>query len=319
MIQIDVNLMVNSKWILRFGELGLKSKTVRGSFQRALLNNMLEQARLAKVELIVDKQRSQFHVYSNSDKDAVENLLCHVLGIVAIDRVEKLDCDYSSKSIAKSVLDNSPNFGTKRTFGVRVKRMYKFGDISSKDYEIEIGSEMIALDNNLSVNLSSPDEWIRIIVDSNGVSRIVDRIETTAGLPTGVQGDVIANLVDEKTMLESFLVMRRGVRLIPVLDSKEIYIEKLARYDPFIGQRTMERDRHKFSPKRPAWGVIGLSIEDAEPFIGQRDDAVKTTPLSTLSPLDGWDDNEINALSLHFENPRIHSINLNVTNWINNH
>ena len=76
---------------------------------------------------------------------------------------------------------------------------------------------------------------------------------------------------------------------------------------------------HKFSPKRPAWGVIGLSIEDAEPFIGQRIDAVKTTPLSTLSPLDGWNNNEINALRLHFENPRTHSINPNVTNWINNH
>ena len=67
--------MTNSKWILRFGELGLKSKTVRGSFERALQNNMLEQARIAKVELIVERERSQFHVYSSSDKDDVEHLL----------------------------------------------------------------------------------------------------------------------------------------------------------------------------------------------------------------------------------------------------
>ncbi len=43
--------MINSKWILRFGELGLKSKTVIGSFERALQNNMLERARLAKIEI----------------------------------------------------------------------------------------------------------------------------------------------------------------------------------------------------------------------------------------------------------------------------
>ena len=311
--------MINSKWILRFGELGLKSKTVRGSFERSLQNNMLEQARIAKVELIVERERSQFHVYSSSDKDDVENLLSFVLGIVAIDRVESLPCGYEPKSIAQCVLDNSESFGVKRSFGVRVKRMYKFGEISSKDYEREIGSEMISIDNSLSVNLIEPDEWIRIIVGAGGVSRIVDRIESIAGLPIGIQGDVLVNLVDERVMLESFLIMRRGVRIIPVLDSKEIYIQKLSRYDPFIGQRTNERDRSKFSHKRPAWGIIGMTAEEAKPFIGQRIDAVKTTPISTLSPLDGWSDGEIENLRLHFDNPRKHHLNPNVTNWLNNH
>ena len=34
-----------NSWILRFGELGLKSKSVRKSFQRSLRKNMLEMAR----------------------------------------------------------------------------------------------------------------------------------------------------------------------------------------------------------------------------------------------------------------------------------
>ena len=34
--------------------------------------------------------------------------------------------------------------------------------------------------------------------------------------------------------------------------------------------------------------IIGMTAEEAKPFIGQRIDAIKTTPISTLSPLDGW-------------------------------
>jgi len=308
--------MGNITWILRFGELGLKSKAVRGSFQRALLNNMMQQAIDFGVEVFVEKQRSQFHVYSNSEPEKVEELLSFVLGVVAIDKVEKLECEYDSKSIAECILNNSDDFGKPRSFGVRVKRMYKYGDISSKDYERTIGSEMINIDEQLSVNLRDPDEWVRIIIDSSGVSRIVKRLETLGGLPTGVQGDVLVNLVNEKTMLESYLIMRRGVRIIPVLESKKDYIEKLSRFDPFIGNRTNERDRYKNSHKRPAWGVVGMEIKDGLPFVGQRDDAVKTTPMSTLSPLDGWIESEVEDLRKHFFNPVECRIYSDIISWI---
>ena len=83
--------MTQITWVLRFGELGLKSKTVRGSFQRALVNNMLELARRRNIELFVDKIRSQYHVSSTAIESEVEDLLCHIIGIVAVDKIIKLD------------------------------------------------------------------------------------------------------------------------------------------------------------------------------------------------------------------------------------
>ena len=308
--------MTQITWILRFGELGLKSKTVRGSFQRALVNNMLELARRRKIELFVDKIRSQYHVSSTAIESEVEDLLCHIIGIVAVDKIIKLDCGYNSESIAEVVSSKLSALDEHTTFGVRIKRMYKYGEKSSKDYEKEIGKELLNLHHQLSVNLSNPDIWIKLLIGSEGVFQIVKRFETSGGLPTGIQGDVLVNLKDEFTMLESYMIMRRGVRIIPVMESKVEFVEQLSRFDPFVGHRTNERDRVKFSHKRPAWGVIGMSIEDAEPYVGKRESSVKTTPMSTLSPLQGWTENEISQLKNHFYNPYKNSINLDFTSWL---
>ena len=72
-------------WILRYGELGLKSRIVRRQFQRALSNNMVNLAKKYQVSLVQDRIKSMEVVTSNSPPEDVENLLCHVLGVVAID------------------------------------------------------------------------------------------------------------------------------------------------------------------------------------------------------------------------------------------
>ena len=235
---------------------------------------------------------------------------------MAIDRVKKLDCDLEPKSISNYIINNSEKVGQKRTFGVRVRRISKVGEISSLQYERRIGAEMIRLDSSLSVDLSNPDQWVKLIVDSDAIYQIMYRIKTCGGLPPGVQGDVLVNLVSQKVMLEAFLIMRRGVRLIPVLDSKSEFVEKLSLYDPFIGIRTLEHELSKKAHKRPAWGIIGLTIEQAKPFIGQRKEAVKTTPICSLDPLTGWTEEEISDLIKHFDDPVSNLLHPSIGQWI---
>ena len=308
--------MSQNSWILRFGELGLKSKSVRGSFQRLLRKNMFELAKNNGITLFHEVIRNQDHVSSPNSVEDVERILSSILGVVAIDRVEKLDCGILPEEVANAVLVNSPNFGKKRTFGVRVKRIAKTGNITSKQYELGIGSEMIRLDSSLSVNLSNPDEWIKLVVEQNHILQIKNRIETCSGLPPGAQGDVLIQINSERKMLEGFLIMRRGVRLIPVLDSKKEFIDLLSNFDPFIGTRTPEHEMQGHAYDRPAWGLIGLSIEEAEPFIGRREEAVKTTPISTLEPLVGWSDKEIDCLMQHFLYPSKNRIHPIISEWI---
>ena len=308
--------MSQNSWILRFGELGLKSKSVRGSFQRLLRKNMFELAKNKGITLFHEVIRNQDHVTSPDPVEDVERILSSILGVVAIDRIEKLDCGILPDEVAKAIIDNSSNFGQKRTFGVRVKRIAKSGNISSKEYEFGIGSEMIRLDPSLSVNLSDPDEWIKLVVEENHILQIKYRIETCSGLPPGAQGDVLIQLNSERRMLEGFLIMRRGVRLIPVLDSKMEFIDLLSNFDPFIGKRTPEHEMKGHAFERPAWGIMGLSIEEAKPFIGRREEAVKTTPISTLDPFIGWSEQEIDGLMKHFLDPSKNRIHPSIGEWI---
>ena len=53
-------------WILRYGELGLKSRIVRRQFQRALSNNMVNLAKKYQVSLVQDRIKSMEVVTSNS-------------------------------------------------------------------------------------------------------------------------------------------------------------------------------------------------------------------------------------------------------------
>ena len=73
-------------WILRYGELGLKSRIVRRQFQSGLANNMENLAIQYGVSLAPDRIGSMEVVTSNSTANEVENLLSHVLGVVAIDQ-----------------------------------------------------------------------------------------------------------------------------------------------------------------------------------------------------------------------------------------
>ena len=49
---------MNQAWILRFGELGLKSRVVRRQFQRALANNMERLATNSGVSFFQDRIKS---------------------------------------------------------------------------------------------------------------------------------------------------------------------------------------------------------------------------------------------------------------------
>ena len=309
--------MAQNSWILRFGELGLKSKVVRRSFQRALRKNLVQLAVNSSVPLVRDRLRDFDVVYSTAEPEVVEDLICHGLGVVAIDRIVELSEDPDPELISSLLLKRHPNVGKPRTFGVRVKRLGKKDIWDSQSYARALGASLMDQDSSLKVDLTNPDWWVKIILEPTKVSSIEKRILGPGGLPTGVQGDVLSQLSSEDDVLSSFLIMRRGSRIIPVLNSKPEYIEILKKWDPFLGVRSRTKDETNRMYQRPAWGIVGLSIEDAQPFIERRENAVKTTPISTLEPLCGWTEKEKKALWKHLKHPSLYRPHPDVTSWFN--
>ena len=218
--------------------------------------------------------------------------------------------------MAKAYLSRDENVGKSRTFGVRVRRVGENKEWNSQSFAGAVGAAMLGEDDSLSVNLREPDRWVKLIMESDRVSLVEERISGAGGLPAGVQGDVLVQIKDRDDMLGAFLIMRRGTRLIPVLDCDEKYIAMLSKFDPFIGSRSHAKDEVGKRIQRPAWGALGLTKEQAAPFVQKRIDSVKTTPLSTLEPLCGWTEEEKIALLNHMEKPSINLSHPDLTSWI---
>ena len=307
--------MAQQSWILRFGELGLKSKVVRRGFQRALRKNLVQLAENSSVPLIRDRLRDFDVIYSSAPTEVVEDLMCHGLGIVAIDRIIELSNTLDPQLISELLLERHDRVGEKRTFGVRIKRLGEKGEWDSQSYARALGASLIERDPSLSVDLSNPEWWVKIILEPASVSSIEQRIQGPGGLPTGVQGDVLAQLRTEYDVMSSFLIMRRGSRIIPILDSKSEFIDLLSKWDPFLGVRSRTKDERGQMFQRPAWGVVGLTIDQAEPHIQRRETAIKTTPLSTLEPLCAWTEEEKQALWQHINAPSQFRPHPDTTSW----
>ncbi len=309
-------LLAQNSWILRFGELGLKSRPVRRNFQKALRRNLEQLALNSNTPMIHELIRQQEIISSSAPIADVEDLLCHILGVVAIDRVVLLCQEVTPIAVAKAYLSRDENVGKSRTFGVRVRRVGENKEWNSQSFAGAVGAAMLGEDDSLSVNLREPDRWVKLIMESDRVSLVEERISGAGGLPAGVQGDVLVQIKDRDDMLGAFLIMRRGTRLIPVLDCDEKYIAMLSKFDPFIGSRSHAKDEVGKRIQRPAWGALGLTKEQAAPFVQKRIDSVKTTPLSTLEPLCGWTEEEKIALLNHMEKPSINLSHPDLTSWI---
>ncbi len=307
--------MAQKAWILRYGELGLKSRVVRRQFLRALTKNLEQIAINSQISFVKDRIRTMEVVTSTSPVDDAEHMLCHVLGVVAIDPAEIIAETIDVNTVAAAILARDPHAGTKRTFGVRTRRLGPKGEYGSQDYSREIGSAMWEQDENLSVDLTNPDMWVRLVLEPDRVWLMSDRIEGAGGLPPGVQGDVLCRIVDEETLLSAFLIMRRGSRLIPIEGCDEELIAILKLWDPFIGIHTKEKTHNGSIRSRHPWGVVGMTVEEGEVLISRKE-GVKTTPLSTLTPLCGWTDKEKGDLMEHINNPLANSCLPDTKAWV---
>ena len=290
-------------WVLRLGEVTLKSKPVRRLFQSAMRRSMAKAEGRWGVRLRLSFGRDCALVRSDGPVDLVEQALAHQLGLVAVDRVRMVGDPNDLPGVAEAILNRHDARGTPRSFGVRCRRTGPVAEWSSLSYAAALGTALIDADPSLSVNLSQPDWPVNVILRERSLEVVEHRLIGPGGLPVGAQGDVLAKVGDLNAMLSSFLIMRRGCRILPVEGSDEGLVERLRAWDASIGRRSRHHTHDGDNQNRPSWGCIGLSLDEAEPLAGRQSTAVKTTPLARLDPLLGWTDEEVDALLRHFDAP----------------
>lgn len=214
-------------FLCRFDELWLKSESVRVHFINKLVKNIQEMLQKRKIKAKLIRARARVFV-ETSDKQAVE-VLTKTFGLSSISEVEKMELD--SYIVKKNVFDfvNQKIKKKKPTFAVRVKREGKH-DFTSQEFASRLGAEIVEK-FKLKVNLSKPGLLVEIEIRDKEAYLIKNRVNCPGGLPLGTGGTLISMVSSKNGALSSYLLMKRGCKVIPILLDGNNEIRKLEDYD----------------------------------------------------------------------------------------
>ena len=266
--------------LVRYSEIGLKSKPIRKRFEIQLKDNMMSMLARDKVEALVTSDGSRFYV-KTGDTDAAVRSIRRVFGVASLSVAEI--CTSDMKDICEKAAEYSrPRLKEGQSFAVRARREGQHA-YTSMELGKEAGSAIfLANEGKVKVNLTDPDVTFYIEVRNNKAFIFDSYIRAHAGLPLGSQGRVIAEVNDERGLLSAWLMMKRGCRAIVHGDHE---INVLEAFDPSL-KHVDENDRSRYR-KDILGNVLGTPLEGLDdidvtqysvpvyfPTIGMSDDEV---------------------------------------------
>lgn len=240
-----INNSIKNKIIIRYGEIGTKSRTTRKRFERILKKNIIMSLKKYNIESELEILHTRLLLTVDNDgiNKALE-LLGKIPGIVSFSPC--LECelnikdieDYSIKAF-KSEIDkyiitndknntnnntNNTNNNKTITFAVKTQRIKKNINMNSMELSRHVGEVIITefnkikneknLNIDLKVNLKTPDISIGIeIIDKAYI--FTERIDGVGGIPVGTQGKVLILLSDGiDSPVASYLMIKRGCNAV---------------------------------------------------------------------------------------------------------
>ena len=275
------------QWMVRMGESMLKSKPVRKHFTRILRTTLDAQCRIRGAEVRIRVEGGLMFVSGDLDAEIVDALK-HTFGVNAVDPFTEVEP--TPEGVANAALELNPN--PEGSFAVRCKRHGQKGEWTSQTFAGATGAAVLEK-VDLKVNLGQPDWAIRVALFPDKARLLGTRFMGPGGLPSGVQGLVIAHLNSEEDVLCAWLMMHRGCRIQPLEGAGE----ELKSWDPtLVSDEYAEklvtgpgRDKNPLP-----WGVVAHHLPNAPTFVGS-DENIRT-PLAHLEPLVGWSKKDIEAL-----------------------
>jgi len=273
--------------MVRIGESMLKSRPVRKQFTKVLIQTLTAQCRLRGATIVVRAEGGLLFVSGENDEQIVDALK-HTFGVNAVDPYIEMDAD--PDIVAKAALERNPN--PSGTFAVQCRRHGEKGKWTSQSFASTVGAKVLER-VNLKVNLGNPDWAIRVALFPDKVHLLGARFMGPGGLPSGVQGLVLANLESDEDVLSAWLMMHRGCRIKPAKGS----VELLQQWDPALASEkyanqlvTGPGGRHNAEP----WGIVAHHLPDAPTTVDVEENV--RTPLVHLEPLVGWSESDIDEL-----------------------
>ncbi|MCW4036116.1 MAG: tRNA 4-thiouridine(8) synthase ThiI [Candidatus Bathyarchaeota archaeon] len=202
--------------LVAYGEIALKSRSVRGRLER-LLARQIEYSlrRRGHPGARVLRRFGRLYVEGSTEKAA--GIVADVFGVVSV--MPALKTGSGLPEILELTVEvASERIGDGQTFAIRPKVVGQH-PFSSRDLAVEAGSAVLeaASGRGVRVDLSQPDVTIFIEVrdrDAFVYTRVVDGVR---GLPYGSQGRLVSLFsggIDSP--VATWLVMKRGAEVLPL-------------------------------------------------------------------------------------------------------
>ena len=243
-------------FLVRYGELALKSPPVRREFEQTLRRNILEQFVAVGATCRLRSDHGHFYV----ETDAVEpanSLLGRVFGVTSYSLATEIATDRAA--ITEGVVRLAdPRLTPATSFAVRARRTGTH-PFTSQELARDLGGDILERwpDRHLTVDLEHPAVELFVEVRGPRTYLYTDRRRGPGGLPLGVAGRVVALVDGPRGALGAYLMMKRGCRCALVQSGGEA-----------VGPG---RALGRFDPK----AVVRPALEDAEASLRSLADEVK--------------------------------------------
>ncbi len=218
-------------FLVRYGEIGLKSQAVRMRFERCLITNLEKAFIRERKECKVTSDRGHLYVEAEDAKIA-ETILRHTFGVTSYSKVDRIPSEMTS--ICNFIESWSKvRFKKGQTFAIRARRVGHHA-YSSQDIAIKTGDVVRLANKNkgAKVDLKHPDFEIFIEVRDNKAYIYGDRVEGPGGMPLGSQGKVVAVVSDAASALACWLIMKRGCNSVIIPLGKDPCVALLEKWTP---------------------------------------------------------------------------------------
>lgn len=242
------------RYLLRYGEVGLKSPAVQRQMKRGLRRHIQTLLRREGAEGLLIEEEGR--LFLDTAFEGVESLLPRVFGLVSSRPVEVTAASLPALTAVAVAVAREAAPG-QRTFAVRVRRV---GDhpFTSMDLARHVGREVLAALPDLQVDLTTPD-W-ELFLEVRGEKAYVGArtIPGPGGLPLDTQGTVVAHVEGAEGLMAAWLMMKRGCRVLPVFLREDRWAYALAYWDPRSTAHRVEdlREMERIAAEGDAGGYV---------------------------------------------------------------
>ncbi len=248
------NVSTALDFLLRYGEIGLKSGPVRRSMKRRLIRNVKAIFSHWGEECSVKEEEGRLFV--SSDSAEAHEVLSRVFGLVSFSPVwittsQMEDMTRLALELVKEVIQRGPRFA------VRVRRVGEHS-YTSMDVARDLGSAILHAHPKLKVDLRTPDWELMVEVRGEKAYLSVEVCPGPGGLPLGSQGRVVALVESPEGAMAAWLMMKRGCRVFPIYLDEEKWAKALLSWDPGIeiAQITAMKDADGVLRRTRSMGIV---------------------------------------------------------------